>query len=317
MQYSRWIFFVRLDAGRRINRKNWTPLPMPKEVVDQVHRLARCAKAKQNLMFTNRHNQDLDVLYAALSDEDDEDEPTNNDNDSLAGVNNMDNADKDDNKDGSDYNPSHDNDDVNDDDDNNKNNKNINNNNNNNNNSTTNNNEANTNITDDAPEEEIENPGVDDNAEDPVMDDEELETPGVDDDTVTEETDVETSGVGDDEPQEAPESTGVGNNAPNNDNEEETNERTYQMMNLRQQDRKEYNVFNNIGEEETGGIMLLEFSQDDTDLEESEFNRINTEYMFLTETLGWKEGIDETHDKDPQTVIILAECQFIIEQMGW
>ncbi len=29
--------FVRLNTGRRINRKDWTSLPMPKEVIAQVH----------------------------------------------------------------------------------------------------------------------------------------------------------------------------------------------------------------------------------------------------------------------------------------
>ena len=64
-------YFIRLDTGRRVNRKDWTPLPMPKEVVDQVHRLARGAKAKKNLTFTNG-NKDLDILYAALSKDDDD-----------------------------------------------------------------------------------------------------------------------------------------------------------------------------------------------------------------------------------------------------
>ena len=56
---------------------------MTKEVVDQVHRLTRRAKAKKNLTFTNGNNEDLDVLYAALS-KCDNDKSTNDDNDSLA-----------------------------------------------------------------------------------------------------------------------------------------------------------------------------------------------------------------------------------------
>ena len=43
-------------------------------------------------------------------------------------------------------------------------------------------------------------------------------------------------------------------------------------MNLRNQRRKEYNVFNNNGEEENEGIMLLEINQENTDLEESEID---------------------------------------------
>ena len=33
-------YFIRIDTGRRINRKDWTSLPMPETVIDQVHRLA-------------------------------------------------------------------------------------------------------------------------------------------------------------------------------------------------------------------------------------------------------------------------------------
>ena len=63
--------------------------------------------------------------------------------------------------------------------------------------------------------------------------------------------------------------------------------------------------------------MLLELNQDETDIEESDLNRIDAEYMFLTETLGWKEGLNDTNEKDPQNVNILAEYMFITEQMGW
>ena len=77
---------------------------MPKEVVDQVHRLARCAKAKKNLTFTNGNNEDLNVLYAALS-ECDHDESKNDDNDSLVGVDDADKADNDNDKDDINYDP--------------------------------------------------------------------------------------------------------------------------------------------------------------------------------------------------------------------
>ena len=32
--------FIRLDTGRRINRHDWTTLPLPSEAIEQVHRLA-------------------------------------------------------------------------------------------------------------------------------------------------------------------------------------------------------------------------------------------------------------------------------------
>ena len=135
----------------------------------------------------------------------------------------------------------------------------------------------------------------------------EVNIPGVDDDVADEESKI--SGVGSDahnnEEDNAndnkTENTGVGNNAHNN-NEEEIEHRIYQTMNLRNQRRKEYNVFNNNGEEEIDSIMLLELNQENTDLEESELDRMDAEYTFLTGTLtprrrqgrtrylGWTHG---------------------------
>ena len=83
---------------------------MPKEVMDQVHRLARRAKAKKNLTFTNGNNEDLNILYTALS-KDDDDKSTNDDNDSLAGVDDAEEADNNDNEDNSNYDPTQDDDD--------------------------------------------------------------------------------------------------------------------------------------------------------------------------------------------------------------
>jgi hypothetical protein len=105
-------YFIRLDTGRRINRRDWTALPMPQEVVDQVHRLARRAKSKKTLTFTNAQNVDLDVLYADLLDDDDDlpdaagldagvNDHDNDDHGDDAGNNN----DDEDNDDDSDYNP--------------------------------------------------------------------------------------------------------------------------------------------------------------------------------------------------------------------
>ena len=46
---------------------------MPSEVVDQVHRHARRAKAKKkNIRFTDGMNRDLDVLYTELEDNDED-----------------------------------------------------------------------------------------------------------------------------------------------------------------------------------------------------------------------------------------------------
>ena len=49
-------------------------MPMPSEVVVQVHRLARHTKAKKHITFTNTCDEDLYFLYAAIKhDEDDVD----------------------------------------------------------------------------------------------------------------------------------------------------------------------------------------------------------------------------------------------------
>jgi hypothetical protein len=50
-----------LESGCKLNCNHWTELPMPKEVIDQVHVLARCSKANKNLLFTDR-NGNVPVL---------------------------------------------------------------------------------------------------------------------------------------------------------------------------------------------------------------------------------------------------------------
>ena len=47
-------------------------MTMPSEVVTQVHRLARQAKAKKTITFTNTHDEDLDVLYTAIEHNEDD-----------------------------------------------------------------------------------------------------------------------------------------------------------------------------------------------------------------------------------------------------
>ena len=65
-------YFISLSTGRRINHHSWTPMPMLLDVVAQVHHLARWAKAKKNITFTNICDEDLDALYHAIEhDEDD------------------------------------------------------------------------------------------------------------------------------------------------------------------------------------------------------------------------------------------------------
>lgn len=53
-------YFMSLSTGKRLNRYNWTILPMPNEVVDRVHVSARRQSANRGLLFLNREGRDLD-----------------------------------------------------------------------------------------------------------------------------------------------------------------------------------------------------------------------------------------------------------------
>ena len=59
-------YFYSLSTGCIINRHNWTALPMPAEVADQVHMHARRAKAKRTITFTNVNNDNLDDIHASI-----------------------------------------------------------------------------------------------------------------------------------------------------------------------------------------------------------------------------------------------------------
>ena len=62
-------FFLSLSMGKVINRMRWTRIPMPKEVIDQVERMAHQEHAGTTLLFEDRdHNEIID-----LDDPDDDD----------------------------------------------------------------------------------------------------------------------------------------------------------------------------------------------------------------------------------------------------
>ncbi len=98
-----------LSSGLRINRRAWTTLPMPEEVVSQIHRMARRSRAKKSLLFQNRANHDLDVLYPPNDIDEDAPDPPGT---VIAGVDD----DADDNAADSDYNPEEENEDSSNDD---------------------------------------------------------------------------------------------------------------------------------------------------------------------------------------------------------
>ena len=73
-------FFFSLTTGKVINWMHWTTIPMPKEVIDQVERMARQEHAGTTLLFEDRdHNEIINLDHD--DDDDDSDYEPNNDND--------------------------------------------------------------------------------------------------------------------------------------------------------------------------------------------------------------------------------------------
>ena len=52
-------FFYSLTTGRVLNRGRWTSLPMPNEVIDRVHRMARQEHGNNGLFFEDRNHNPL------------------------------------------------------------------------------------------------------------------------------------------------------------------------------------------------------------------------------------------------------------------
>ena len=65
-------YFLSLDSGRIINRIRATKMPMPNEVIDRVHRMARQQKANPGLEFLDRNHQPIEDDDDSDSDDDDD-----------------------------------------------------------------------------------------------------------------------------------------------------------------------------------------------------------------------------------------------------
>jgi hypothetical protein len=78
-------YFMSLTTGKRLNRSAWTPLPMPGEVIDRVHMLARRNPAGSDIQFGWR---DGTPVEDTLDDEDDL-----HDEDYVSGTDDSDNDD--------------------------------------------------------------------------------------------------------------------------------------------------------------------------------------------------------------------------------
>ena len=67
-------YFMSISTGRVVNQLHATPLPMPDDVVDQIHRLARQQRTNPGLLFGDRNMNSTDMESVDSSEsEDDED----------------------------------------------------------------------------------------------------------------------------------------------------------------------------------------------------------------------------------------------------
>jgi hypothetical protein len=80
-------------SGQRLHRTHWTELPMPAEVKDRVHGLARRANAHQGLTFTDGHGNNRDTLYPDDDYNDSNYDPNDADSTSSASSNDSDDSD--------------------------------------------------------------------------------------------------------------------------------------------------------------------------------------------------------------------------------
>ena len=90
-------FFFSLTTGRVLNRARWTSLPMPNEVINRVHRMARQEHGNNGLLFEDRDHHPLpdpeddgddDSTYHPEGDDnsDEEDDDHNDDDDDDPGA---------------------------------------------------------------------------------------------------------------------------------------------------------------------------------------------------------------------------------------
>ena len=117
-------YFLSISTGRILNRLHATALPMPDDIIEKIHRMARQQKSNPGLIFTDRN---LHPDEGDFADDDDDDDKTyhdddndnpdddNDDNDKPYHHNN-DHGDDDDDDDGESYRPNDDSDNDDDDD---------------------------------------------------------------------------------------------------------------------------------------------------------------------------------------------------------
>jgi hypothetical protein len=76
-------YFLSLSTGQRLNQNHWTALPMPAEVIDRVHTLARPGCSAQGIEFFDRNGKPLTDNETDDSDSNSDD--SNSDDESYTG----------------------------------------------------------------------------------------------------------------------------------------------------------------------------------------------------------------------------------------
>jgi hypothetical protein len=79
-------WFYSLTTGRMLDRRRWTPLPMPGDVIDRIHELAKANQA--GMQFTNMQNEDYTDDGDNSNDNSDDDSSYDSDDDSSTDDNN-------------------------------------------------------------------------------------------------------------------------------------------------------------------------------------------------------------------------------------
>jgi hypothetical protein len=77
-------WFYSLTTGRMLDQQQWTPLPMPSDVIERIHVLAKASQVGMN--FTNMRNELYDDFNDNDSDYDsDKDSDYDSDDESSSG----------------------------------------------------------------------------------------------------------------------------------------------------------------------------------------------------------------------------------------
>jgi hypothetical protein len=64
------VYFMSLATGHQLNQNHWTELPMPQDVINRVHNLARKSYAARDLVFQFRDGGPMDDDHESAADPD-------------------------------------------------------------------------------------------------------------------------------------------------------------------------------------------------------------------------------------------------------